>query len=68
MGGATLATGDFNGDGNVDITDLNILSDYYGTSAAGSAAIPEPAALVLVLAALATWRHRPRSTGWAHAG
>ena len=57
QGGATWATGDFIGDGTVDINDLTIVLAHYshtvGASAADAlAAVPEPAALTLLLAAV----------------
>jgi hypothetical protein len=64
------AQGEFTGDGTVDINDLTIVlanygkSQSYGSSAAGLAAVPEPASLGLLLAATASaawvfgWRRR----------
>jgi hypothetical protein len=58
MTGADWAQGDFVGDGTVDINDLTILlthfGDSIGSSAAGTAAVPEPGALALLLAGLVT--------------
>jgi probable HAF family extracellular repeat protein len=51
--GASWNTGDFIGDGTVDINDLTIVLTNYGdtsgSSAAGMAAVPEPASLVLLV-------------------
>ena len=66
--GMTWAQGDFTGDGTVDINDLTIVLAHYnqtaGSSAAGMAAVPEPASAALlafgglsVLLGLA-WRRR----------
>jgi uncharacterized membrane protein len=50
--GTNWGTGDFTGDGTVDINDLTIVLANYGrtsgTSAFGTAAVPEPSALVLI--------------------
>ena len=59
-------TGDFNGDGKVDIeNDLTIVLTNYGTtSGAGLAAVPEPSALVVLgmgaigLLAYSWWKRR----------
>jgi hypothetical protein len=54
--GMTWSQGNFTGDPTVDINDLTILLSNYGygvTAAAGVKGVPEPAALVLLLAALA---------------
>ena len=50
--GATLADGDFDDDGAVDWTDLQVLQAHYGESKAGPGTIPEPATLVLLAAGL----------------
>ena len=54
--GATWSTGDFVGDGTVDVNDLTILLSHFGqtagSSAAVTAAVPEPGATMLVAAAL----------------
>jgi probable HAF family extracellular repeat protein len=47
--------GDFNGDGSVDGADLNVVLSNYNQSASAGAAVPEPSALLLVVAALAGW-------------
>ena len=64
MGGATgagAADGDFNGDGDVDWTDLQLLQDHYGEGSAASGAIPEPATLgLLAIGAMAVIRRRRR--------
>lgn len=51
--GATLATGDANGDGAVDALDVTIWQAQYGTSAslAGTAVVPEPTTCSLLLLA-----------------
>ncbi|WP_148072924.1 dockerin type I domain-containing protein [Bythopirellula goksoeyrii] len=50
--GSTLAQGDANDDGSVNSTDLTIWQDQYGTAPLVSAvAVPEPAAMVLLMAA-----------------
>ena len=55
--GASWTQGDFNGDGVVDLLDLDILGGNFGAMA--STAVPEPAAVVLLLCALAgTTRRR----------
>ena len=50
--GMTWSQGEFTGDGTVDINDLTIVLAHYGQSvgsfAAGTAAVPEPTALVLI--------------------
>ncbi len=55
--GATWAQGDFTGDGKVDINDLTIVLAHYdqsvGSSAAATAAVPEPATIAIAAAALA---------------
>lgn len=55
--GMDWSQGDFNGDGTVNLTDLLTLLNNYGlsgggtaTSAGGTVAVPEPAAIPLVLA------------------
>ncbi|WP_428303655.1 endonuclease [Lacipirellula sp.] len=50
-GSASLATGDANGDGLVDAADLAIWQTQYGSGASPVAAVPEPAACCLALAA-----------------
>jgi hypothetical protein len=75
--GMWWATGDFTGDGTVDINDLTEVLANFGTtlgaSAAGVAAVPEPGALALSLAAaltaLLSWRRaETATTGTAGAG
>ena len=49
----TWVTGDFNGDGRVDVNDLTIVLSIFGQSLSGSsamgmAAVPEPASLILL--------------------
>ena len=65
--GMNWGTGDFNGDGKVDINDLTIVLANYNTSvassAAGMSAVPEPSGLALLAAGLAgllacAWRRR----------
>ena len=66
-------TGDFNGDGQVDINDLTIVLAHFGKSTGASAvpglsAVPEPgtlgpAALGAVLLGLLACMPRKRSTG-----
>jgi T5SS/PEP-CTERM-associated repeat protein len=65
--GASWSMGDFIGDGTVDINDLTIVLTNYGdtsgSSAAGMAAVPEPAGLSLLAAGLVgllacAWRKR----------
>jgi hypothetical protein len=52
LGGANWMEGDFNGDHSVGIADLVALADRYGDSAGLSGAtVPEPAAMVLLIAA-----------------
>ncbi len=57
--GMGWAQGEFTGSGTVDINDLTIVlanygrSENYGSSAAGLAAVPEPASLGLLTAAMA---------------
>ena len=60
-------TGDFTGDGTIDINDLTIVLANYNrsvaSSTAGISAVPEPAGLVLLAAGLAgllvcAWRQR----------
>jgi len=59
--GATWAMGDFNGDGKIDLTDANLLKQYYNRSVninpgvpafepavSSAAAVPEPASLGVV--------------------
>ena len=53
--GMAWSQGNFTGDPTVDINDLTIVLSNYGygvTAAAGVKAVPEPASLVLLLAAL----------------
>ena len=57
------STGDFNGDGKVNVNDLTVVLANYGTTAAARpAAVPEPGALVLLgvgaMAALAFAKRR----------
>ncbi|HMP04918.1 MAG TPA: PEP-CTERM sorting domain-containing protein, partial [Lacipirellulaceae bacterium] len=53
-GGAELADGDANGDGNVNDLDLAVWRAQFGPAAqAAAGAVPEPAAAELALAALA---------------
>ena len=61
--GATLAKGDFDGDGDVDWDDLQLLQAHYGETSPGAAGtIPEPATLgLLAIGALAVIRRRRRS-------
>ena len=60
--GMSWINGDFNGDGKVDINDLSIVLTNYdktaGASAAGMAAVPEPASAILLTMLLpgALWR------------
>lgn len=54
---ATFAQGDFNGDGTVDLLDLDLLGANFGATS-GTTAIPEPAALGLLLAGLAALRSK----------
>lgn len=50
-------SGDLNGDGNIDLLDLDILGANFGTTSATT--VPEPAGVVLLLAAIAVAsRHR----------
>jgi hypothetical protein len=59
--GALWIDGDFNADGAVDLADQGILLSRLSPNAASSAAVPEPAAVVLVLptvAALVITRRR----------
>ena len=65
--GMVWSNGEFTGDGTVDINDLTIvLANYnntFASSAAGTAAVPEPSALLLAaggLAALAAGTRRKR--------
>ena len=48
--GATLGDGDADGDGDVDGTDFGLWQANYPTNLGGSAAIPEPATLFVMLA------------------
>ncbi len=56
MTNADLAQGDFIGDGKVDINDLTIVLAHYNqtvaSSAAGTAAVPEPSTMAIAAAAL----------------
>ena len=64
--GMNWSSGDFNGDGKVDINDLSVVLTNYdksiGSSAAGMAAVPEPSCLALLFVGtcglLAFARHR----------
>ncbi len=47
--GAALADGDADGDGDVDGTDFGLWQENYPTNLGGSATIPEPATLALIL-------------------
>jgi len=62
QGGAAWGDGDFNGDGNVDDLDASILAANWAYGGGGAAAVPEPSALVgllaLVLAAAAALARR----------
>jgi hypothetical protein len=65
--GMGWSQGEFTGDGTVDINDLTIVLAHYGqtagASAAGVAAVPEPAALLLAasgLLGLLAWAWRKR--------
>ena len=67
--GTDWTEGEFTGDGTVDINDLTIVLAHYGqtvgASAAGVAAVPEPAALLLAATGLlgllaCAWRKRKR--------
>ena len=62
--GMTWGDGDANDDGAVDAIDLDILATNYGMGTAASGAVPEPAALSLILGAILTlgfFRRRPLS-------
>ena len=64
--GMAWSQGDFNGDGKVDFNDLTIVVDHLGHSigASATAAVPEPAAGVLLAALLATaWAVGGRGAG-----
>jgi hypothetical protein len=68
--GMSWSTGDFTGDGTVDINDLTIVLANYNTSdaspAAAIAAVPEPSGLVLIgvaVAGLAARASRRRRRG-----
>ena len=51
--GATWAMGDFDGNGTVNGADLDVvLSNYNQSLSASSAAVPEPATLLLLAAGL----------------
>ncbi|MBN2296009.1 MAG: hypothetical protein JXM70_26490 [Pirellulales bacterium] len=54
--GMTWGEGDVNGDEAVDVSDLGVLAAYYGTyydtGTTAASAVPEPAALSLILGAL----------------
>ncbi len=65
--GKAWTTGDFNGDGQVDINDLTIVLANYntsvGSSAGGMAAVPEPSTIAILVASAAcllpfVWRRR----------
>ena len=65
--GAVWSTGDFLGNGRVDINDLTIVLAHYGqtlgSSAAAMAAVPEPSAIAIAAIALlglltCAWRQR----------
>ena len=67
QGGMTWAQGEFTGSGTVDINDLTIVLAHYdqslGSSAAGTAAVPEPSTIAIAAAALlgllaCAWRKR----------
>jgi len=60
--GAALADGDFDGDGDVDFGDLQLLLDSFGGGTeTGAATIPEPASLgLLVMGSLAMLRRYRR--------
>ena len=51
-----MGQGDFLGDGKVDINDLTIVLAHYGqnlgSSAGAMAAVPEPSAIAIIVAAL----------------
>jgi hypothetical protein len=47
--GALWTDGDFNADGAVDLNDAAILQRNFGGPAASSAAVPEPAAMYMVV-------------------
>jgi hypothetical protein len=54
-GGATWATGDFNGDGRATLTDWGLLQSNLGQHGARSVSLPEPSTLGLLFATLATY-------------
>ncbi len=57
----TWSQGDFNTDGRVDIDDLTIVLSNFGMSSGGAVnSVPEPCALVLLLAAVACLFASPR--------
>lgn len=56
---ATFGEGDINGDGNVDLLDLDLLGSVFGTTV-GSAAVPEPTALLLLTVAASAAAVRKR--------
>ncbi len=59
--GATLSDGDFDGDGDVDGVDFGLWQANYPTNLGGSAAIPEPTTMgLLIVGALAILRRRSR--------
>ena len=55
--------GDFNGDGTVNGTDLNVVLSNYNQSAGVDAAVPEPSTLLLAAAGLAACWPMPGGNG-----